>query len=133
MRNSEGPVKHQVIYLKPIRMLYKLMVAIFTIALQTWPWKKYIPVPLNITGFQNGNACYVIVISVQVFSYPVTSQINIQQIRAEQYVSIFTIMSHVVLCTADAHKINEQHVQRVPKCLALIGMEKYTHKNKLCY
>ena len=71
MRETEGMVKYKVLYLKPIRMMYNLMVVIFTIPVQTWTWQQYERLPLNIMGYRTGNVCYVIVISAQIFSYHV--------------------------------------------------------------
>ena len=78
-RFAEGLVKYKVLFLKPIRMKYDLMVVIFTILLKTWPWKQYDPVTLNIMGYCTGNMCYVVVINAQVLSYPFRRQIKIQQ------------------------------------------------------
>ena len=116
MRKTEVLVKYQVIYLKPIRILYNLMVEIFTIPLQTWILQQCVPVTLNIMGYRTGNMCYVVVISAQVFSYPVRSQIKTQQTCVQKYYFIFTVFPHILLCKDYVHTMNEQHFQRVPQC-----------------
>ena len=128
MRKTDGLVKYPVIFLKPIRMQYDLMVFIFTIPLKKLPCKKCVPVPLNIMGYCNGNACYVVVISAQVFYYPVRRQINIQQKCVQQYNFISTVMFHVVLCMGNVHNTNEKHVHCAPQQRALKGLPKYTHE-----
>ena len=90
MRKTEGLVKYPVVFLKPLRMQYDLMVVIFTIPLQTWPWQKCVPVPLNIMVYRTENVCYVDVISAQLFSYPFSSKIKIQQTCVQQYVTCLT-------------------------------------------
>ena len=98
---------------KPIRMQYDLMAVIFTIPLQTWPWKQCVPVPLIIMGYRTGNVCYIVVINAQVLSYPVRRQINIQQTCVQQYDLMLTVMFHIVLFTGNIHTMNEQHVHCV--------------------
>ena len=78
MFKTEGLVKYQVLFLKPIIMKYDLVVVIFTILLQTWSWKQCVPVNLNIMGYHTGNVYYVVVIIDLVFYYPVRMQIKIQ-------------------------------------------------------
>ena len=133
MYKTEGLVKCQVLYLKPIRMLYNLMFDIFKIPLRTLPRKQFVPVPLNIMGYCTGIGCHVVVITTQVLSYPVKRQIRTQQTRVQQYIFMFTKMSHVALCTADVHTTNLNYVQCVPQCLSLTGLPKYTHENNFCY
>ena len=73
--------------------------------------------------FHTVKVCYVVVISVQVFPYLFRRKINIQQTSVQQYVFMFIVMSHVVLCTSYIHKKNEQHVHCVKKCLSLTGLK----------
>ena len=56
-----------------------------------------------------------------------------QQTHVQQYVLIYTEKYHVVQCMKDVHTKNTQHVQCVPKCLAMILIRMYTHGNSLCY
>ena len=70
--------------LKSIRIMYDLMVVIFTIPLQTWPRKQCVPVILDIIGYRAGNMCYVVVIISQVFYYPFRRQRKIPQTSFQQ-------------------------------------------------
>ena len=49
------------------KIQYDLIAFIFTIPPQTWPWKKRVPVIINIMGYHTVNFCYIVVISAQVF------------------------------------------------------------------
>ena len=40
---------------------------------------------------------------------------------------MFTVIFHVVLCMADVHTTNKQHVHSVPQCRALTGLKIYIH------
>ena len=80
MRKTEGLVKYTVIFLKPIRTQYYLMVVIFKIPLKTWPWQQCVPVPLNIMEM----CVTLFLINSQIFSYPVRRKIKIQQTRVQQ-------------------------------------------------
>ena len=91
-------------------MKYDLMVVIFKIPLHTWPWQQFSPVPIRIMDYRTVNMCLVVVISSQVFSYPLRTKIKIQQICVQQYNFMFTVMFHVVLFTGDVHTTNKQHV-----------------------
>ena len=84
MHKTEGLEKYPVLFLKPMRMKYDLMVFTFSIPLHTWPWQQCVLVPLNIMGCRTGNMCYVDVIWAQVLSYLVRRQIKIQQTCAQQ-------------------------------------------------
>ena len=79
MRKPEDLVKYQVVFMKPIRILYNLVVVIFTTPPQTWKFQQCVPVLLNIMRYHTGNVCYIVVISAQVLSYTVSRQINIKQ------------------------------------------------------
>ena len=79
MRKIEGMMNYKVVYLKPIKMLYGLMVAVFTIPLHTWSWQQCVPATLNSMVYHTGNVCDVVVICAHVLSYPVRRQIKIQQ------------------------------------------------------
>ena len=46
---------------------------------------------------------------------------------------MFTLMSHVVLCMADIHTANKQHVKFFQHCRALTVLPKYTREKRLCY
>ena len=46
--------------------------------------EKYVHVLLIIICYRTRHACYVFVISAQVFSYPVSRKLNIQQTRVQQ-------------------------------------------------
>ena len=133
MCKTEGLVKYKVVSLKPIRMLCNLMVAIFTIPLQTWSWQKCISVPINIMGYLTRNLCYAVVTRDKVFYYQVRIQIKIQQTRVQQYVLMFTIIYHMVMCKEYVHAMNKQHIQCVPKCIDMTVLPRYKHKNNLCY
>ena len=83
MHKTEGLVKYQVVFLKPIIMQYNLMAVISTIPLHTFPWKKCVPIILNIMGYHNGNVCYIVVISAKVMYYPVSAALK--KVVVEKY------------------------------------------------
>ena len=93
--------------------------------------EKFAPVPLNIMGYRTVNVCYIVVISSKVFSYPVRSQIKMQQTCVQKQYFMFTVIYHVVLCTADVHTKNKKHVQCVPHFQYLTVLPKYTHEKNL--
>ena len=62
------------------------------------------------------NVCYIVWISSQVLSYPVMKQIKIQKIGVQNIYFMFTLISHIVLYTAEIHTTNEKHVQCVLQC-----------------
>ena len=76
---------------------------------------KCVPVPLNIMVYRTDHECYVFVISVSVFYYPVTSQIKIQQTHVQQFVFMFITMSHFLLCIENVHTMDKQDVHYVPQ------------------
>ena len=108
MHKTEGLVKYQVVSLKPIKILYDLMFAIFTIPLQTCTWKQCFPVHLKTIVYHTGNVCCIVVIRAQLLYYSVSRQIKIQQKIVQKYVFMFTVMSYVVLCTENVHTTNKK-------------------------
>ena len=50
---------------------------------------------------------YFVVINIQVLSYPVMRQINIQKTHVQQYVLLSTEKCHIVHCMTDVHKKNK--------------------------
>ena len=76
--------KYQVMYLKPKRMLYSIMVVVFTIPQHTYPWNLFVPLHLNIMRYYTENVCYVVAISAQLLFYTVRRQIKIQQTCVQQ-------------------------------------------------
>ena len=89
--------------------------------------ENVLPVPINIMVYRTGNVCYFVVISVKVLYCPFKKKQKIQQRRVQQYVFMLTVMYHVVLYTADVHTTNEHHVQCVPQCPDLKGLQTYNH------
>ena len=82
------------------KIMYNLMVVIFTTRPQTWPWLQGFPVAILIMGYCTGNVCYIVVINYQVLSYPFRSQIKIQQTRFQQFVFLNQIFLKVILQAA---------------------------------
>ena len=111
--------------------MYDLTVALFIIMILTWLCQQYIPIPLNIMGYRNEMVCYIVVMSVQILSYPVRRQIKIQQTFFQQYIFKTILMSHILLCTDEAHTTHEQHVHCVTQRLDLTEIEKL-HKKITC-
>ena len=115
MRKTEGLVKYPVLFLKPTRMQYDLMVVIFTIPLHTYPWQKCVPGPINIMGCRNVNLCYIVVISFQLLSYQFRRKVKIQQTCVQQYDFMFIVIFLILLFVGNLHTRNKQHVHCVPQ------------------
>ena len=120
MHETEDLVKYQVLFLKPIRIMYDLMVDIFTMQPQTFPWQQYVSFPLNIIVYITVNVCYVVVISAQVLSYPVKIQIKMQKTIVQQYLSLSTEMYPDVHYMKEKYKKIEQHIQCIAQSLTMV-------------
>ena len=79
----------------------------------TQPWKQCVPVLLYIMILLTRSMCYIVVINVQVFSYPFKRKIHVQQAHVQQYIFMSTEMYHVVHCMVDIHMKNRNIVKCV--------------------
>ena len=79
------------------------MVILYTKRNHTCTWKQCVTLHKHIMLRLTGKVCYIVVISVQVFSYLVKNKTIIEQTCAQQYVFMAPGMYHTIICMEDVY------------------------------